>query len=572
MKKKMKKKDTSVFFENNKLLFAVSTVFLIIVNILSCVYAYIMQVLLDACTGGNVKQLVTILVEIISLFLAFFIAQMILNKIRCAFVRRSMSQYKNKVFNLLSHKSIASFVNERTSSYVSILTNDVTVIENGYINGLFDIISMCTSLAGALLLMIWYNWIMTLVVLFLCIVPIVMSVFIGDKIAHLEKNISDKNEKFVSIIKDLLMGFPVVKSFQAEEQAINLFCDENTDLEKGKEKRKATEGTIKIIANEVGSFIQIAVFLMGAFLAIKGYITAGVVIAFVQLMNNVMEPIQSLPALFANRKAAKRLIAKMEQYASNNEVKDGNEVIDDIGEGIEFEHVGFSYEEGNYALHNISLKIEKGKHYGIVGGSGSGKSTLLNLLMGGFLNYEGNIYIDKKEIRDIKRECLYQLLSSVQQNVFIFDNSILNNITMFKSFDEEQVNRAVKMSGLEKLIHEKGYDYLCGENGINLSGGERQRISIARCILKNTSVILMDEATAALDSETAKTVMTQILEMDELTSIVVTHSMGKSVLERFDKIFVLQNGTIVEAGTFQELLKNKKYFYALYSLSGEQDY
>ena len=191
------KKDTSVFFENNKLLFAVSTVFLIIVNILSCVYAYIMQVLLDACTGGNVKQLVTILVEIISLFLAFFIAQMILNKIRCAFVRRSMSQYKNKVFNLLSHKSIASFVNERTSSYVSILTNDVTVIENGYINGLFDIISMCTSLAGALLLMIWYNWIMTLVVLFLCIVPIVMSVFIGDKIAHLEKNISDKNEKFV---------------------------------------------------------------------------------------------------------------------------------------------------------------------------------------------------------------------------------------------------------------------------------------------------------------------------------------------------------------------------------------
>ena len=188
------------------------------------------------------------------------------------------------------------------------------------------------------------------------------------------------------------------------------------------------------------------------------------------------------------------------------------------------------------------------------------------------MNYEGNIYIDKKEIRDIKRECLYQLLSSVQQNVFIFDNSILNNITMFKSFDEEQVNRAVKMSGLEKLIHEKGYDYLCGENGINLSGGERQRISIARCILKNTSVILMDEATAALDSETAKTVMTQILEMDELTSIVVTHSMGKSVLERFDKTFVLQNGTIVEAGTFQELLKNKKYFYALYSLSGEQDY
>lgn len=567
----MKKKETSVFFENNKLLFAVSTVFLIIVNILSCVYAYIMQVLLDACTGGNVKQLVTILVEIISLFLAFFIAQMILNKIRCAFVRRSMSQYKNKVFNLLSHKSIASFVNERTSSYVSILTNDVIVIENGYINGLFDIISMCTSLAGALLLMIWYNWIMTLVVLFLCIVPIVMSVFIGDKIAHLEKNISDKNEKFVSIIKDLLMGFPVVKSFQAEEQAINLFCDENTDLEKGKEKRKAAEGTIKIIANEVGSFIQIAVFLMGAFLAIKGYITAGVVIAFVQLMNNVMEPIQSLPALFANRRAAKRLIAKMEQYASNNEVKDGDEVIDDLGEGIEFEHVGFSYEVGNYALHNISLKIEKGKHYGIVGGSGSGKSTLLNLLMGGFLNYEGNIYIDKKEIRDIKRECLYQLLSSVQQNVFIFDNSILNNITMFKSFDEEQVNRAVKRSGLEKLIHEKGYDYLCGENGINLSGGERQRISIARCILKNTSVILMDEATAALDLETAKTVMTQILEMDELTSIVVTHSMEKSVLERFDKIFVLQNGTIVEAGTFQELLKNKKYFYALYSLSGEQD-
>ena len=193
----MKDQHTSVFFENNKLLFAVSTVLLIIVNILSCVYAYIMQVLLDASTGGNVKQLITILVETISLFLVFFVTQMILNKVRYAFVRRAMSQYKNKVFNLLSHKSIASFVNERTSSYVSILTNDVTVIENGYINGLFDIISMCTSFAGALLLMIWYNWMMTLVVLFLCIVPIVMSVLIGDKIVHLEKGISDKNESIL---------------------------------------------------------------------------------------------------------------------------------------------------------------------------------------------------------------------------------------------------------------------------------------------------------------------------------------------------------------------------------------
>lgn len=238
-----------------------------------------------------------------------------------------------------------------------------------------------------------------------------------------------------------------------------------------------------------------------------------------------------------------------------------------LNKGIELDNVSFGYDEEKTVLKNISIQFEAGKSYALVGGSGSGKSTLLNILMGSYFNYQGEIRYDGQELKQINLDSLYDLVSIIQQNVFVFDSSIRNNITMFKEFDEDRIQCVINQAGLTELIAQKGMDYACGENGSGLSGGERQRISIARCLLKGSSVMLVDEATAALDSKTAVAITNSILEIEGLTRIIVTHRLEESILRKYDKIFVLQNGNLIEQGAFDELMKEKGYFYSLYMVS-----
>lgn len=187
--------------------------------------------------------------------------------------------------------------------------------------------------------------------------------------------------------------------------------------------------------------------------------------------------------------------------------------------------------------------------------------------MAGKTDYSGQILYDRKELRTISSKSLYNITSLVQQNVFVFDSTIRQNITMFRSFPDEEVKSAIDLSGLSALIAEKGETYDCGENGVRLSGGERQRISIARALLHRTPVLLVDEATAALDRQTAYHVTESILDIDGLTRIIVTHTLEESLLRRYDGILVLKNGTVAESGSFDDLMRLKGYFYSLYTVS-----
>lgn len=213
-------------------------------------------------------------------------------------------------------------------------------------------------------------------------------------------------------------------------------------------------------------FAQLGVFIAGAYFALNGYgLTPGAVILFVNLMNFTIEPIASLPGLLAGHKAVLGLVDKLAAALEKNQTAAGTEKLERLSQGIELNGVSFGYEAGKGVLHNVSARFEAGKAYAIVGGSGSGKSTLLNLLVAANTEYSGSITLDGIEIRDIAPESLYDIISVIQQNVFVFNASIKDNVSMFRSFDNAELDDAIRRAHLGELIAECGENYLCGENG-----------------------------------------------------------------------------------------------------------
>ena len=318
-----------------------------------------------------------------------------------------------------------------------------------------------------------------------------------------------------------------------------------------------------------GGILQFGVFFVAAALALSGRagITAGTAIVFVQLLNYVLEPIQVYPTYYAGKKSAFSLIDKLAQALHQNIPDEGESIEPQLRDGISVKDLTFSYEEDKTVLKGIDVNLKAGGCYALVGGSGSGKSTLLNLLMASSRNYQGQILYDGKELKTVSTCSLYNLVSIIQQNVFVFNSSIRDNITMFSQFSEEEIERAVRLSGLKKLIDEKGVDYCCGENGSGLSGGERQRISIARALLRKTPVLFVDEATASLDAETSFEVLDAIMKLDGYTRIIVTHDLDENILRRCNGLFALKKGEVSEQGTFDELMDQKGYFYSLFTVS-----
>lgn len=572
MKTKQNKKKNREFihqlYYKNRINFIVTIILTIAMSSLNLMISWLIQQIMDCTANQDMQALVRSAWIVIIVVVIYTIANVMYRAVYPRFLQRAMQQYRDYAFSRLTQKSLRSFSKEGTALYVSALTNDCTSIENNYLAATFTLIELLFCFLGALIMMLYYSPVMLVLAVALSFLPVAVSMTAGNRLTEQEKEISKKNERFVSIVNELLSGFPVIKSFRAETQASRLFSQRNEQAEEAKKNKRRTEQLISLLANDAGIIAQMGIFLAGAWLAIssKG-VTAGVVIVFVQLMNYILNPISQVPLLWSNRKAAIALMEKLSDALSENVREEGREKLNGFSEKIEVKDLTYGYEPESPVLKDLDVQFDAGKSYAIVGGSGSGKSTLLNLLMGSSSNYQGEICIDGVSIKNIESESLYQLMTSVQQNVFVFNDTIRNNVTMFHEFPDKEVTLALERSGLSEFIEKHGEEFVCGENGANLSGGERQRISIARALLRKSPILLVDEATAALDAATARAVSFSILNLVGMTRIVVTHRLEEAILRRYDKILVMKNGTICEQGNFDTLMQQKGQFYSLFQIA-----
>ena len=568
-RKPLKKQLLAQFYRGNLPMLALAVFAALAGGTLDLILSWLMQQLIDTASGipgaRPLGQLAQITGGFILLCAALFLLKYASEP---RFIEKAMRQYKDFAFQKLTEKSISSFRAESTAAYLSALTNDAASIEADDLSQLLSVIMKAVTFFGALAMMLWYSPLMTAIAAGVTVLPLIASLLTGGQLQAAEKRVSDRNRDFTAALSDCLGGFSVVKTFRAEKEIFRLFAESNRALEQEKFSRRRVKALVGMIGATTGIIAQLGVFLAGAYLALSGKgLTAGAVILFVNLMNFMIEPVAELPALLAARKAARGLIDKLADALEQDEAQPDGVHITPLARELRFENVRFSYDGETEILRGVSARFEAGKAYAIVGASGSGKTTLLNLLTSPGTAYDGSILLDGTELRTIAPESLYETVSLIQQNVFVFNASIRDNITMFRSFPSEELAQAVRRAQLESLLADRGEGYLCGENGSGLSGGEKQRISIARSLLKHASVLLADEATAALDAQTAHQVTDDILSLTGVTRIVVTHTLEQAALRQYDGILVLKDGRIAETGSFDELMERKGYFYALYTVS-----
>ena len=554
--------------KNHQKAFYAFMIFNILVPLTNIAFAYSIKGIIDSGMSQNkeaLTQAVLVGATVIFIYAALnFISLRLKNKL----VRQIMSRYKNKVFQSILDRDYRDFSKEKSGKFISVLTENMKKIEQDYLHQYFNISKNLSLMIFSLLAMFIGNWFLTLLVIIASIIPMMISGFIGHKSTSLQNRAMIADQKYLAKVKDILAGFLVIKSFNVKEAIGQDYKNESEKLD----EIYFIKGKFDVLSNVISQLSGMIVFLVafggGMYLVFGGHTTIGSVTAIVQLVNFVVMPLNEIGMGMSKLREGQATLNSFE-VKDVIELQTGKtkEYFDDV---ISFSNVDFSYPNAEEKIfNNLSLQIKKGGKIAIVGMSGSGKSTLLNLLLRFYDVTSGYISIDNQDLQAISAESLYNLMTIVQQDVYIFDDTLKANITLSQSFTEDDIKKAVQQSGLESYIleNELGLQTSCGENGSNLSGGERQRLSIARALIRKTPILLLDEATSSLDNKVTTEIENSILEIQDLTVLVVTHKLNKSMLKKYDRILFMKNGVIVEDGSFDNLMDRKGEFYKLVELS-----
>ena len=581
------------FFQGNRknLFMAVLGTTVLSVGILSV--PQLMQILIDFLSGNRRYSMHQIILMAVAVLLMVSFFGLCTYYFRTKFSTKAVFQYRKMAYHYLSKKKVTEFYGQNTAVYLSALNTDLQKIKEDFLDQIPILSQIVICGIGAVLVMIRYNFFLAMMACLISLIPFFAALFSGRNMEKIEENLSKENAEYLAFLKDFAIGFTIIKSYKVEGIFSTLHDKICQKVEDRMEEREKCVEKINYFAAISGYITQFAILLLCAVVAYRSKsISVGTVLAFSRLINYIIDPVTELPGMLSKARTAYALseqfwekIGKGEQEEQQEQQQKSGEIVKDgyhqhtdtdshekalpipsLQGDICFSRLSFSYILEKQVLKDFTLRVKEGEKLILLGASGSGKSSVLKLLMGIERSQGGEISIGNSQLSTLPEESLFRSISYIQQEVFIFDGSIYENITLFQDYGKEELELAIEKSGLKNLISEKGLDYPCGENGAALSGGERQRINIARSLLRQTPILLADEITAALDKENSYLVLDSLLSLENITEILVLHDLDSRILSRVDRICVLKEGEIVEEGIFSELMEKKGYFYSLFMM------
>ncbi len=594
------------FFKNNSLNLFMAVLGTSVLSLAILSVPQLFQILIDYLSGSREYSLRGIILLTAGIFLMEFFSAVATYFFRTKFSTRAVLQYRNFACDYLLKKKVADFYSSNSSVYLSALSTDLMKIKEQFLDQIPIITQILFCGIGAIIVMLRYNVFLACMSCALSLIPFFAALYSGKNMGEMEDRLSTRNAEYLAFLKDFSIGFTIIKSYKVEAIFSKLHGAVNEKTEETMLKRERCVEKVNYFAAISGYVTRLSILFLSAYIAFTRHsISIGTVIAFSQLIHYLIDPLSSLPSMLTEAKAAYRLTDKfwdtMKREEESRNSPENNRVKEEIAEmqtaiedkkiveeqeirvqkqsldesipslrgEILFNQICFSYSEGKEVLKELNLRVKEGEKVVLLGTSGSGKSSILKILMGMERAQSGTIRIGGQDTVDLGEDRIFKEISYIQQEVFIFDGTIRENISLFQTYREEELQSVIERAGLRNLVKEKGLSYRCGENGAALSGGERQRISIARSLLRKTPILLADEITASLDKENTYLVLDTLLNIENTTEILVLHDLDSRILSRVDRICVLKNGKVEEEGNFTELLEKKGYFYALYHVEAE---
>ncbi|MFR3566380.1 MAG: ABC transporter ATP-binding protein [Paraclostridium sordellii] len=544
-----------------------------LVALASICFDFMMGFIVDIFSNGDVEKFIPIIIVTVTLIIVMFLAEYLDGLVMSKYIKNTVNYLRCDIFSKIISKDIKNFSLDNSGKYISILYNDVKLIEDSFLNNIFLVISSLLSFIISLCALFYISPYIVIFIVIFGILGFVIPNRLSKNLIIQKNEYSKSLEDITSITKDLFSGFEVIKCFNITKKMNKIFIDNSLKVENAKRKSSILEALIKGFSLSFSVTIYLGVLILGGYLMYKKNISVGTAIIIIQLSTHIVGPVKTSISLINQIKSVTLISDKIKTILDSPNENLENESLEDFKQCINVENVKFSYSKDRLALDNINLTFEKNKKYVIVGESGCGKSTLIKMIMRYYTKYEGNIVIDNKNLNSIYSSDLYKNISMIQQNVFMFDDSIKENIKLFSNHSDDEVIKSCDRAGLMGLINRlgNGIDSLVGENGNRLSGGEKQRVAIARALINKAKVLILDESTSALDNETAYNLEKSLLELKDLTMIVVTHKLIKSLLISYDEIIVMKDGKVIEIGNFEKLINLKGYFYSLYYIQNENN-
>ena len=484
--------------------------------------------------------------------------------------QRIIADLREKIYNHLQSLSLSFFTRNPTGTLMSRITNDVSMVQGAVTDAVTGLLKDFFTIIGLVAVVFYRDWRLAIVALVVFPVAVYPIVKFGKKLRSYSVRSQTAMGDISTILLETISGNRIVKAFNMEDYERKRFARENRKLFGISMKSVRVRAISHPLMEFLGGLGIAFIVFYGGYNVIKGVATPGTFFSFLAALLMLYEPVKRLSGV--NNAVQQGLAAASRIFEVLDTVPEiGNKpmakLLSFVSKGIDYENVSFKYEE-DWVLKNINLHIKTGEVVAFVGSSGGGKTTLVNLLPRFYDVSSGKVLIDGWDIRDVTVESLRAMIGIVTQQTILFNDTVRNNIAYGKINEPfEEIVKAAKAAYAHGFIQNlpNGYDTVIGEQGVKLSGGERQRISIARALLKNAPILILDEATSSLDSESEIEVQ-KALEflMQSRTTLVIAHRL--STIRKADRIVVISDGVVVEEGTHEELLEREGEYKKLYLL------
>lgn len=528
----------------------IALVFVTISAVISAYSALLMMRLVDSAMARNMPEVKRLVGWVLMLEVLSFILEYLKIITSGRYFRKAMVGLRSLLLGKILKLDLLTYNRRSSSAFFSHLTNDADNIESSDLEGRFRVIANIIQVIVVIMVLAYVNLKMLLIALAVMAVFAAATQFLGKLLEKPQRERSDLLRDYTAYIREMLSAFRLVKSNNLEERSYEAFDHKSLAVQwKGYEiDRISTLITAAMDTMMYGTITGILLFV--AWLASRGIVSAGYIVLVINSLGNIMFPVFESMEKLTMIKGIQAVWKKMQENLTDFRSAHAERFdFANLEEGLRFSDVSFSYEE-EPVLKDLNLTFEKGGKYLLIGPSGGGKSTILRLLRKYVSPNAGVIQVDGRNLEEIRTESYLARLSNVEQQVFLFDASLRDNLSLYRQYSPEEIDRAINTAGLKDFVEKlpQGLEHPIVENGKNVSGGEKARIAIARGLLQSADLILLDEAFAGLDDSVARRIEQELLNLKDITVIQVSHVIFSDSIDQYDKVYTIA-GTATESAT-----------------------